>query len=129
MNYISLIGDTGLIACVKCKVGILPSRINSHFQGNPHQLDPEIRQKISSEIAEIPGLIRTPSDLDSFEISSSFPYFFPCLPVFVNRFLCEECQFVSKDRKHIVSHFSASHNYQNPRKKGERYKETGTFVP
>jgi len=129
MDYISLIGDTGLIACTNYKVGILPSRINFHFQGVPYQLDPEIRHKISSEIAEILGLIRTPLDLDSFEISSSFPYFFSCLPVFINGFLYTEYQYVSKNRKNILSHFRVSHHYQNPRKRGERYKGTGTFIP
>jgi len=64
-----------------------------------------------------------------FRVLFLISFLFSCLPVFFNGFLCTECQYVSKNRKNILSRFRVSHHYQNPRKRGERYKETGTFVP
>ena len=57
IEYISILGDTGLLAYHECYYSILPLSIHSHFQGKPHQLSSETREEILQEMIKYASLI------------------------------------------------------------------------
>jgi len=88
MDFISILGNTGLLACRRCKFLVLPSSITSHFSGSPHRLSTDDRQKVASEIEKYPELIPDATGLRATEFPTSFPYFFPDLSLYLDGFQC-----------------------------------------
>jgi len=123
MDFISILGDTGLLACLRCKFSVLPSSIEFHFLNSPHRLSTDERRRITSEIEKYPELIRNTSGLEEVDFPTSFPYFFPDLPLYSNGLQCQDCFYISRDRKTIVAHYREEHGWENPRKRGEKIKK------
>ena len=88
MDFISILGDTGLLACLRCKFLVLPSSIDFYFSNSPHRLSPEERRQITSEIEKYPELIQNTSGLEEVDFPTSFLYFFPDLSLYSNGFQC-----------------------------------------
>ena len=123
MDFISILGDTGLLACLRCKFSVLPSSIDFHFSNSPHRLSPEERRQITSEIEKYPELIQNTSGLEEVDFPTSFLYFFPDLSLYSNGFQCQECFYLSRDRRTIVRHYREEHEWKNPRSRGEKIDE------
>jgi len=122
MDFISILGDTGLLACLRCKFSVLPSSIEFHFSGSPHRLSTDDRQKITSEIEKYPELIPDVAGLRAVEFPTSFPYFFSELSLYSNGFQCQDCLYVARERKTMMKHYREEHGWENPRKRGEKMK-------
>ena len=86
MDFISILGDTGLLAYVRCKYSILPSSIDFHFLNLPYCLSINERRRITSEIKKYPELISNISGLEEVDFPTSFPYFFPNLSLYSDKF-------------------------------------------
>ncbi len=129
MDFISILGDTGFLACRRCKFSILPSRIEFYFSKAPHRLSVEDRRRRASEIERYPELVAGPSDLREVEIPSSFPYFFSELSLYSDGFQCHECLYLSRDRQTIVKHYKEEHGWENPRKRGEKISKNEEDTP
>jgi len=123
MDFISILGNTGLLACRRCKFSVLPSSITSHFSGSPHRLSTDDRQKVASEIEKYPELIPDATRLRATEFPTSFPYFFPDLSLYSDGFQCQDYFYVAKERKTIIKHYREEHGWENPRKRGEKLKK------
>ena len=123
MDFISILGDTGLLACLRCKFSVLPSSIEFHFSNSPHRLSTDERRRITSEVEKYPELIRESSGLEEADFPTSFPYFFPDLSLYSNGFQCRDYFFIGKERRSIVKHYREEHGWENPRKRGERLKK------
>ena len=52
-----------VVVCKRCRYAILPSKINTHFAGKPHQLDVAERRRIVDEVSKVPDLITSEEDL------------------------------------------------------------------
>ncbi len=129
MEFISILGNTGFLACRRCKFSVLPSSITSHFSGSPHYLSTDERGKILSVVERYPELVRDLPGLNGVEIPTSFPYFFPDLSLYSNGFQCQDCFYLSRDRQTIVKHYRKEHGWENPRKRGEKLVEREEDVP
>ncbi|KAL6716774.1 hypothetical protein ACLMJK_004686 [Lecanora helva] len=127
MVILSPVGDTGLLACTKCKYSILPTRISSHFKGSPHQLSPNERRKVAEDISIISGIFRDLEDLEKLRIPSSFPYFFPELVLFSDGLACQDCPYITRGSKQIIDHYTKIHSWENPRKKGGKQRKIKNF--
>jgi hypothetical protein len=57
MEYISILGNTGFLACRNYYYSILPLSIHSYFQGKPHQLSFKTREEILQETKKYASLI------------------------------------------------------------------------
>ncbi len=88
MEYISILGDTGFLACREYKYSILPLSIDSYFRQTPHNISPEIRGEILSEARKYPNLVRDISRIKETEVPSSFPFFFPDLALYLDGLAC-----------------------------------------
>lgn len=130
MEFISILGDTGLIACRECKFDILPSSIETHFQGNPHRVSKDDRNRILSEVEKLHNsLIWDRDELRDIEVSKSFPYFFPDLALYSDGFACQNCSYITRNIRVISRHYTDSHGWENPRGKGRISKNSSKDVP
>jgi len=123
MDFISILGNTGLLAYLRCKFSVLPSSIEFHFLNSPYRLSTDERRRITSEVEKYPELIQDTSGLEEADFPPSFPYFFPDLSLHSNGFQCQDCSFIGKERRSIVKHYREEHGWENPRKRGERLKK------
>ncbi len=123
MDFISILGDTGLLACLRCKFSVLPSSIEFHFSSSPHRLSTDERRRITSEIKKYPELIQNASGLEEVDFPTSFPYFFPDLSLYSDGFQCQDCFYLARERKTIIKHYREEHGWENPRSRGERIDE------
>ena len=82
MEFISVLGDTGFLACKGCKTSVLPSGIDYHFRQKPHQLLPEERENIFSETTKYPYLVWDIAERKEVSMLDSFPYFFSNLALY-----------------------------------------------
>ena len=123
MDFISILGDTGLLACLRCKFSVLPSSIEFHFLNSPHRLSTDERRRITSEVEKYPELIQESSGLEEVDFPLSFPYYFPDLSLHSNGFQCRDCFFIGRERRSIVKHYREEHGWENPRKRGEKLKK------
>ncbi len=124
MDFISILGDTGLLACLRCKFSVLPSSIEFHFLNSPHRLSTDERRRITSEIEKYPELIRNTSGLEEVDFPTSFPYFFPDLPLYSNGLQCQDCFYISRDRKTIVAHYREEHGWETLGNEVKRLRKT-----
>lgn len=129
MDYISILGDTGFLACRECKYSILPSGLNYHFRRTPHSLSSNIREEILSEARKHPSLIWEASGIKDSEIPSSFPFFFPDLALYSDGLACQDCSFIGRSTRVISRHYRDSHDWENPRGKGRIPKASSVTVP
>ena len=118
MEYITILGNTGFLACKGCKYAVLPKGLDYHFQRLPHKLSKEERSKILLALNDYPTLVQDREGVREGEIPSSFPYYFPDLALYSNGFSCEECSYYTRNRVSIQGHFKNIHNWINPRKRG-----------
>ncbi len=82
MELISILGDTGFLACKECKFAILPSSIENHFLKSPHRLPQDSRAQIALEVANYPSLLHNRQAIKGRVIPSLFPYYFPDLSLY-----------------------------------------------
>ena len=101
MEYITILGNTGFLACKLCKYSVLPTSLNYHFQKLPHKLSKEERSKILSELDNYPTLVQNREGVREVEIPSSFPYFFPDLALYSDGLGCQECSYYTRNRNSI----------------------------
>ena len=118
MEYITILGDTGFLACKLCKYSVLPISLNYHFQKPPHKLPKEERSRILLELDNHPTLLQDKEGVRGVEIPSSFPYYFPDLALYSNGLGCQACSYYTRNRVSIKDHFKDIHKWINPRKKG-----------
>ena len=109
MEFISILGDTGLVACRECRFSVLPSSFDTHFRAKPHSLSKETREKILSEATKYPSLIWDLENLKNLEIPTSFSYFFPELSLFQDGVQCPEYLYTTRNRISIREHYSTIH--------------------
>lgn len=129
MEHISILGDTGFLACRECKYSILPLSIKSHFRQTPHSVSPEIRGEILSEAKKYPSLVEDISGIKETEIPSSFPFFFLDLTLYSDGLACQDCLYIARSTRGISKHYRESHDWENPRGKGRISKTLKTDVP
>ena len=129
MEFISILGDTGFLACRECKYSVLPSTINSHFRRTPHNLSSEIREEILSKARKHPSLIKDLSGVKETEIPPSFPYFFPDLALYSDGLACQDCSYIVRTTRGISKHYKDSHDWENPRRKGRISKTSLVEIP
>ena len=118
MDYITILGNTGFLACKLCKYSVLPKGIDYHFRRTPHQISKEERSKILLELENHPTLVQNREGVREVEIPTSFPYFFPDLALYSNGLSCQECSYYTQNIISIQSHFADIHSWKNPRKRG-----------
>jgi len=129
MEYISILGDTGFIACKQCKYSIILSGLEAHFRLKPHQLALEVRGQILSEAQKYPNLIRSREEIKDSDIPSSFPFFFPDLALYSDGLACQDCSYIVRSEKTISKHYKDEHEWQNPRGKGRIPKTSLKSIP
>lgn len=129
MEYISILGDTGFIACKQCKYSIILSSLNTHFRLKPHQLSLEIREQILFEAQKYPSLIKSRDGIKDIKIPSSFPFFFPNLALYSDGLACQDCPYIVRSERNILKHYREEHEWENPRGKGRMPKTSSKNVP
>ena len=138
MDYVIVHQETGLLICKDCKFALIPSRIDTHFSGSPHRLTPTIRRQIKREVDQIEGLVIDSNDIQSkvqrFLESFNTSTFVPQLVIYSDRLACPYCSYISRSRNPIISHLIEYHDWENPRKSGQRKKKSEvdlwiTYIP
>jgi hypothetical protein len=128
MDHVIVHKETGFLICKQCKYALIPSRINSHFQGKPHLLKPDIRRQIEIYISQINGLV-----LDQVEIQPRVQGFLrtfdntlsiPKLALYSDGFACSHCPFIIRSLRPIQNHYREEHSWTNPRKSGQKKKKS-----
>ena len=126
MNYVTVHQETDLLICKECKFALIPSRINTHFSGTPHQLQPRIRRQIEVDISHINGLVKTQSEIEakiqSFLEIFDNTYSIPELAIYSDGLACSYCSFIARSRVPIQEHLKDIYDWENPRKSGQRKK-------
>ena len=121
---LSLVGNTGLLACKSCKTSILPIGIDRHFGRNPHSLGLKDQSRLTSEVKNTPNLIRDRAGVENLEISPVLPFFYPELALFRDGFQSHYCFYITRNRVTIQDHYISEHGWENPREKGWPSKST-----
>ena len=129
MEYITILGNTGFLACKLCKYSVLSKGLDYHFQKPPHKLPKEERSRILKELDNHSTLVQNREGVREVEIPSSFPYFFPDLALYSDGLGCQECSYYTRNIISIQSHFSDIHSWINPRKKGRTLKDSKLDLP
>ena len=128
MNYVTVHQETDLLICKECKFALIPSRINTHFSGRPYQLNPGLRRQIEIDISHIDDLVKTPSEIEakiqSFLETFDNTYSIPELAIYSDGLACSYCSFISRSRVPIQEHLKDIHDWENPRKRGQRKKNS-----
>lgn len=106
MDYITIHSETGLLICKDCKFALIPSRINRHFLGNPHKLNPTIRSQIEDYISHIySDLVTEEQDIKSriqiFLNSFDHTSFVPGLAIYSDGLACPDCSYISRSSRPI----------------------------
>ena len=128
MEYISILSDTGFLACKECKYSILPSSISSHFR-RTHGFSSKLREEILSEVEKYDSLILDPKGVKDTAIPSSLPYFFPDLTLYTDGLACQDCLYIVRSEGRVRKHYREIYDWENPRKKGRFPKNTTKDVP
>lgn len=128
MEYVSVLGDTGFLACKECKYSILTSNISSYFR-RTHGLSSEARDNIVSGLREYASLIWDSSGVKDSTIPSSFPYFFLDLALYTDGLACQDYPYIVRSEKAIREHYKEIHDWENPRKKGRIPKGSTKDIP
>jgi hypothetical protein len=127
MEYITIHKETGFLICKQCKFALIPSRINSHFQGKPHLLKPDIRRRIEVYVSQINDLV-----LDQVEIQSKVQGFLRTfdnstsisdLALYSDGFACLFCSYITRSIRPIQNHYREEHDWKNSRKPGQKKKK------
>ena len=129
MEHITILGNTGFLACKLCKYSILPKGLDYHFQKLPHKLPKKERSRILLELFIHPTLIQDREGVWEVEIPSSFPYFFPDLALYSDGLGCQECSYYTRNIRSIKDHYLDIHSWENPRKKGRILKDSKLDLP
>ena len=129
MEYISILRDTGFLACRECKYSILPSGLDYHFRRTPHNLSSEIRREILSEARKYPSLVQDISGIKETEIPSSFSFFFPNLALYSDGLACQDYSYIARLTRGIQNYYSESYSWENPRGKGRILKTSSLEIP
>ena len=128
MNYVTVHQETDLLICKECKFALIPSRINSHFSGTPHQLKPRIRRQIELDISYIDDLVKSQSEIEakiqSFLETFDNTYSIPELAIYSDGLACSHCSYITRSLRPIQNHYRDYHDWKNPRKSGQRKKNS-----
>ncbi len=117
MEFISILGDTGFLACKECKYSVLPSGIHYHFR-SIHTLSKEKRESIISILEKDARLVWDTNGIRNVEIPSSFPYFFSELSLYTDGLACQDCPYIVRSERAIQLHYRNVHSWENLRTKG-----------
>ena len=105
MDYILVHEETRLLICKECKFALTPSRINRHFTGEPHRLNPTIRRQIIDDISHIDYLVdddqEVKSNIEKFLESFNNSSFIPQLALYEDGLACSKCSYISRSRRPI----------------------------
>ena len=126
---ITLVGDTGLLACKSCKYCIFPTGLDRHFGRKPHSLSPSERTSLLIGVEKDASLIRNKAGIKNLEIPPSFPFFYLELALYRDGIKCQDCGYITRNTRSIRDHYSEVHSWENPRKKGRPSKSTKENVP
>ena len=113
MEYISILGDTGFLACRECKYSVLLSGLDYHFRRTPHNLSSEIQGEILYEARKYPSLVKDISGVKETEIPSFFPFFFPDIALYSDGLACQDYSYIARSTRGIRKHYSESHSKEN----------------
>ena len=128
MNFITIHRETGLLLCKECKFALIPSRIETHFSINPHNLRPDIRTQIKNYISQSnnDNLVTYNSEIRStiqrFLRSFDQNCFIPDLALYRDGLGCPYCSYISRSKRPIQKHLKESHDWENSRIRGRKKK-------
>src|ERR1700761_705510 len=138
MDHIIHLPEFRVVVCKECKYAVLPSEIDSHFQRQrPHKFTKEARQKITTAVEQIHGLIQRQEEIArefQFPIDTAKPITVLAAPR-TNGFRCtftieggKTCPWVSANRKRIGEHSWEEHHWKSTNKGGWSQKKSSTRV-
>ena len=116
-----------IVVCKKCKYAVMPGHVEVHLAGSNHRMPTAMRKKIQQEIAELPGLIRSDTELERLRLPSNLLKPLDCLTTYANGRKCELagdddeediCGYICRDRSGMQRHCRQQHQWVNDWKRG-----------
>jgi hypothetical protein len=120
MDYLVILGETGLLACSECESCVLPSSLDSYLKGKKHQIPTQERSQIVSSFRNNPSLIQTKTRVESLKIPTSLPFYYPELKQYKDGLACQDCPYIHINRQAIRTHYTNNHDWSNPIQKGKK---------
>ncbi|KAK2736676.1 hypothetical protein CKAH01_18891 [Colletotrichum kahawae] len=108
-----------ILICTLCKYAVVANEVTAHLHNHYQSITAKARSKVARLVSDIPSIIRSQADLQSFQYpDSTVKPIAHIAPPQVDRLHCYSCRYICRCVQNMQEHCRVEHGWQNDWQKG-----------
>ncbi|KAK2758592.1 hypothetical protein CKAH01_05640 [Colletotrichum kahawae] len=108
-----------ILICTLCKYAVIANEVTAHLRNHHRSITAKARSKVARLVGDIPSIIRSQADLQSFQYpDSTVKPIAHIAPPQVDGLRCHSCRYMCRRVRNMQEHCRVEHGWQNDWQKG-----------